>query len=758
MNTERTEAYIIEVKGLVQGVGFRPFIYRIALKHNILGWVENRNTGVLIFAEANQKSIYSFKESIKNEAPIASNIVSIEMKKSEIQNFTSFQIVKSKNTSAEITEISPDIGVCEDCLKDIKIQPNRINYPFVNCTNCGPRFSIIKDLPYDREKTTMDKFKMCNICNLEYTDILDRRFHAQPIACSDCGPQYELSIGKQTIYEFEEILQKIGELLNHGKIIAIKGLGGFHIMCDARNEAAVSRLRKLKIREGKPFAVMFSDIKTLKRFVHLSSVEEQTISSWRNPIVICSEKEKLAESVSIGFKTIGAILPYMPIHHLLFEKIEKNAIVLTSGNISDEPIIIDNEIAKEQLSGIADAVVCYNRDIYNRTDDSVAMVVNEKERIIRRSRSFVPSPIRLKLNLDGIVATGAELVNCFCVGKDNQAIMSQHIGDLKNLETYDFYTETFEQFKKLFRIEPEIIVHDLHPDYLSTKFAKSSSYKTVSVQHHHAHIASCMAEHNLDEKVIGISFDGTGLGDDNNIWGAEFFICDLIDYERFTHFEYMPMPGGDKVTKETWRMAISYLYNIYGKDFQNLDLAFLKKIDKDKIDLLIQAIDLKLNCPLTSSAGRLFDAVAALLNVCTEPKFHAEAPMQLENIILENYDEMYDFSVNETILFAPTIKQIVKDLIGKKDISEISTKFHNTIISVIFAIVSKMRKKSGINKVVLSGGTFQNKYILGKVENKLKEEKFEVFSHSKIPTNDGGIALGQIAIVAKRREMLKLEF
>ncbi|MBT3209287.1 MAG: carbamoyltransferase HypF [Bacteroidetes bacterium] len=756
MQIEKTEAYLIEVKGLVQGVGFRPFIYRIALNHRIFGWVENRNTGVLIHAEAKIENINSFIRAIKSEAPIASNIASIDHKKIEKQNFKDFQIVKSKNTSEEITEISPDIGVCKDCLEDIKIQSNRINYPFVNCTNCGPRFSIIKDLPYDRDKTTMEKFEMCKTCHHEYTDILDRRFHAQPIACSDCGPQYEIFIEGKTFHNFDDIIEKIVELLNDGKIIAIKGVGGFHIMCDATNENAVSRLRKMKVREGKPFAVMFSDLQNLKKYVHLNSAEELSIKSWRNPIVICSEKEKLAKSVSLGFNTIGAMLPYMPIHYLLFEKIEQSALVLTSGNISDEPIIIDNEIAKEQLSEIADAVVCYNRDIYNRTDDSVTMIINEKERLIRRSRSYVPSPLRLKMNVEGIVAAGAELVNCFCIGKENQAIMSQHIGDLKNLETLDFYTETFEQFKKLFRLKPEIIACDLHPDYLSTKFAKSTDYKKVFVQHHHAHIASCMAEHGLDEKVIGVSFDGTGLGDDGNIWGAEFFVCDLNNYERVSHFEYMPMPGGDKVTKETWRMAISYLYDIYGKDFINLDLNFLKKIDNHKINLLIQAIDLKINSPLCSSAGRLFDAIAALLDICVEPKFHAEAPMQLENLIIENCDDEYDFSFDKTISFSKTIRQIVTDIVDNQNISSISTKFHNTIISVIFAIVYEMRLRFGINKIVLSGGTFQNKYILEKVEKKLRKEKYKVFSHSKIPTNDGGIALGQLAIAAKRRELEKM--
>jgi len=746
-NKEKT--FLIEIKGLVQGVGFRPFIYRLAKNYNLIGRVENRNDGVAIKITCKTTILKQFITSIKKSAPPAANIELIDIKQADEENFTDFQIVKSKTISDQITDISPDIAVCSDCLSDMKVQKNRINYPFINCTNCGPRFTIIKDIPYDREKTTMNDFKMCSECKKEYSDIMDRRFHAQPVACSVCGPEYTLLYDNKEIKGISNIISKVITLIRNQKIIAIKGLGGFFLACDALSEETVSRLRKLKNREGKPFAVMFPNIEMLKKYAFVESTHQTSLLSWKRPIVLLKQKISLAPSVNVGFNTIGAMLPYMPLHYLLFEKSDIPAIVLTSGNISDEPIVIDNNIAQEKLTKIADAVLTYNRDIYNRTDDSVVTIINKRERIFRRSRGYVPMPVNLKMNVDGILATGAELVNCFCIGKDNQAILSQHIGDLKNIETYNFYCETIEQFKKLFRFKPSLIVSDLHPNYLSTQYAEESKLKHIKVQHHHAHIASCMAEHNLDEKVIGVSFDGAGYGDDNNIWGSEFLVCDLKDYIRINHFDYIPMPGGDKATDEPWRMAVSYLYKIYGNDFLKFDLPFLKNINLSYVELLINAIDKKINCPLTSGSGRLFDAVAALLNLCPYSKFHAEAPMRLESVIAQNIQEEYLYTINNTISFEKTIEQIVYDLQHNVQSSEISAKFHNTIVSVIIKVVEAIRRQHNINKIVLSGGTFQNKYLLEKVENLLMSNNFEVFSHRKIPTNDGGIALGQLVIAAK---------
>jgi len=747
---------LITVKGLVQGVGFRPFVYRLATELKLKGTVENRSDGVFIKLEGHKTEIDKFRELLIEKAPAASHIESISAEFADPVNFKEFKIIKSKDISEEITEISPDIAVCDDCLHDMETQQHRVNYPFINCTNCGPRFTIIKDLPYDREKTTMKEFVMCETCHHEYIDILDRRFHAQPVACNDCGPEYILKLGGKEINGIDEIVQSIADLIDSGKIIAMKGLGGFHLACDALNDTAVKRLRMLKLRESKPLAVMMKGIDVVEKFAKLNEDEEKTLLSWRRPIVLLKEKQeqRFPSSVSNGLGTMGIMLPYMPFHHLLFKQLKTDAIVLTSGNVSDEPIITDNKGAEKNLKGMYDALLTYNRDIYNRTDDSVVFIANNKERIIRRSRGYVPNPVRLAFDVNGIFASGAELKNTFCIGNGSQAILSQHIGDLKNLETFDFYKETVAQFKKLFRVEPSLAVADMHPDYFSTRYVNEMNIPKFYVQHHHAHIASCMAENKLDEKVIGISFDGTGYGDDGNIWGGEFFICDLNEYDRISHFEYIPIPGGDRVADEPWRMAVSYLYKVYGKDFLKIELPFFKNISSEKINLIIQAIDKKINCPLTSSAGRLFDAVAAIANICTVNGFEAEAPMRLESIIGNKCKEHYNYKIDQTVCFDLTIKEIVDDVLNSVETSVISAKFHNTIISVILEAAKKAREKYSLNKIVLSGGVFQNKYLLEGIENNLTENKFEVFTHSKVPSNDGGIALGQLAIAAKRKSLI----
>ncbi|MDX9932769.1 MAG: carbamoyltransferase HypF [Bacteroidales bacterium] len=747
----KLNTYLIHIKGLVQGVGFRPFIFRVASDFNLNGEVENRNDGVFIKINCDEKTLEAFVSAVRNTAPPASSIESIETIQTEFIDFSDFQIVKSNTVSNRVTEVSPDIAVCDDCLRDMKTQPNRIDYPFINCTNCGPRFTIIKDLPYDREKTTMREFIMCGDCRTEYTDVRDRRFHAQPVACSVCGPEYTLHYEGKTIKGISEILNQLGKLFHEKKIIAIKGIGGFFLACDALDEEAVQRLRNLKNREGKPFAVMFSSLQKLKEYAYVDAVEEKSLTSLKRPIVLLNSKKELAPSVCVGFGTVGAMLPYMPLHYLLFEKTKLEVIVLTSGNISEEPIITDNSDALNILTKVADAVVTYNRDIYNRADDSVVTVVNDKERVSRRSRGYAPTPINLKLNVDGILATGAELVNCFAIGKHDQAILSQHIGDLKNMETYAFYSESLKRYKQIFRFEPQVVVSDLHPDYLSTRYATESGLAHVKVQHHHAHIASCMAEHGLNETVIGISFDGTGLGDDGHIWGGEFLICDLKNYSRFSHFEYIPLPGGDKVTEEPWRVAVSYLHKYYGMDFLNRNLPFLKDVNAASVAMICQAIDKKINAPLSSGSGRLFDAVSALINLCPVSKFHAEAPMRLESVIDKSVDDSYPFAINGTMCFEPTFRAILQDMKKQTGIPVIAAKFHNMIVAATIEMASAMKKECDSNKVVLSGGTFQNKYLLGKLEHKLAKQGFEVFTHQRIPTNDGGIALGQLLIAAARR-------
>lgn len=785
MNTNSIQNIKIQIKGLVQGVGFRPFVYRTAIKNKISGWIRNRQNGVLIEASGEASNVRFFIDELSRDYPVASQVKNINISDSDNFHNNGFQIILSegKDIENEITQIGPDIAVCKDCLQDMNIQPHRENYPFINCTNCGPRFSIIRDLPYDRDKTTMNIFKMCPVCKSEYENPSDRRFHAQPVACKTCGPNYKFISAELKTEKLEEVLFHTADFIDKGNIIAVKGIGGFFIACDATKEKTVKRLRELKNREGKPFAVMFRNVETVNKFCLLNEEEELELISWQRPIVILKLKKEilkqvehdvqdgtdvsdkkvtlnsfhtlnsLPNEVSNGIKTVGALLPYMPFHYLLFKKLKTPAIVFTSGNFSDEPIVISNEKAEKDLLQICDAVVTYNREIYNRTDDSLLQVINKKPRLMRRSRGFAPSPVYMDFNVDGIVATGAELKNTFCLGKGNQAILSQHIGDLKDFETFSFYEKNIEQFQKMFRVKPELVVTDLHPEYFSTKYAFGCDLNLIQVQHHHAHIASAMAEHGLDENIIGVSFDGTGLGDDGNIWGSEFFVCNLNDYQRKLHFEYIPLPGGDKSTKEPWRIAVSWLFKVFGSEFMQLDLPFLDHIPKEKIDWIIKSIENKINCPFTSGSGRLFDAVSAILGLCGQSTFEAEAPMRLENIADKNETRVYSYKLSQVIEFSKMFSEIIDDI--KQNLSQgiISAKFHNTVSKAIVEGVKMIGEETGLNKVVLSGGTFQNRYLLEQTELRLENVGFEVFCNCSIPCNDGGISLGQLAIAAKRRSL-----
>lgn len=755
MNFNSVKNIRIQIWGLVQGVGFRPFVYRIAKNNNISGWVKNRHDGVLIEASGDEKAIALFLSGLKTGAPPAARIHDFQVADSENFYNNGFEIILSDEdrSGKEITQIGPDIAVCEDCLEDMRSQPHRIDYPFVNCTNCGPRFSIIRDLPYDREKTTMDVFEMCPVCRSEYENPADRRFHAQPVACKNCGPHYKLVSNEKVTDDFKEVLDTTSEFIDLGMIVGIKGIGGFFIACDATNSLAVERLRKLKNREGKPFAVMFRDMAAIGRYCVLNEEERQQLVSWQRPIVILKSKNHLPESVSNGISTVGGMLPYMPFHYRLFDRLKTPAMVFTSGNFADEPIVISNQKAEKDLTRICDAVVGYNREIYNRIDDSLLQVINRKPRLMRRSRGFAPSPVYLGFDADGILATGAELKNTFCLGKGKQAILSQHIGDLKDFETYSFFESNIRQFRKMFRVEPQLVAADLHPEYFSSVYAGETGLPVVKVQHHHAHIASAMAENGLDEKVIGIGFDGTGLGDDGNIWGSEFLVCDLAGYERKLHFEYIPLPGGDLAAKEPWRTAVSWLYKVFGDDFVDFDVPCIKSQMGENIDWVIKAIREQINCPLSSGAGRLFDAVAALLGLCTRSTFEAEAPMRLENMAVKNETGIYPFKLSQVIEFSEMFAEIMDNLSKKVGFGIIAAKFHNTVSEAIIEGVKKIGNETGIKKVVLSGGTFQNRYLLERTENRLYDLGFEVFGNCSVPCNDGGIALGQLAIAAKRRSL-----
>lgn len=758
MITAETEAFDISIRGRIQGVGFRPFIYRLASDHKLHGWVNNQTSHVKIHIEGTRENVNSFVQDIRAKAPAISIIDNLEASASTFEAYEEFSIIQSIDSSDAVTEISPDIAVCDDCLNDIKHDSRRNLYSFTNCTNCGPRFSIIKELPYDRPKTTMKDFRMCPDCLEEYESPMNRRFHAQPNSCSNCGPVYTMTTSGGELTDIKSILTECTEVILSGGIVAIKGVGGFHLACNPFNSQTVAKLRYIKNRDEKPFAVMFANINGIRRYAEVSKIEEESLNSVRAPIVILKLKANstISSAVTSGLNTIGCFLPYTPFHYLLMENLGISAMVLTSGNISSEPIEIENISALQRFSGLCDAVLTYNRDIQNRTDDSVARIINGKERVFRRSRGWAPESITVNTNVEGILATGSELKTCFCIGKDNKAVLSQHIGDIKNLETLEFYSESIDRYKHLYRFNPSLIAQDLHPDYLTTSYFDNYPAQKTAIQHHHAHIASCMAENGVSDSVIGFSFDGTGLGDDGHIWGGEIFTCNLEDYDRHFHFSYLPLPGGDKAVMEPWRMAVSALYSAYGREFLVMDLPFLKQIPSADVEALLNVIDKKINSPLTSSAGRLFDCVSAMLGLCLYSSFDAEAAMRLEAVIGEtpNNDEYYPFQIDEEISMNSTFRSITDDIISDTPANLISTRFHNTIVEIICRTAKRLRDKTGINKTALSGGVFMNGYLLEKAEIRLTDMGFETLTHSKVPSNDGGLALGQLMIAAHRRNNL----
>jgi hydrogenase maturation protein HypF len=750
---QRIRAIRLHITGLVQGVGFRPFVYRIAQKNTIRGWVENNNEGVHIHAEGIGAQLDTFASDLKAFAPPASKIESITTKPAEPAYFDHFNIQKSSNLSDAVTSVSPDIAVCSECLTDMQTQTHRLAYPFINCTNCGPRFTIIKALPYDRHLTTMQPFAMCDSCKQEYTDVLDRRFHAQPVACMHCGPSYQILPEGALINKGDELAKQIAFEIDSGRIVALKGMGGYHLLCNALDNESVLRLRLKKNREGKPLAIMVEDVDAAIKYFQLSPAEKDILTSWQRPIVLLKNKVKLPHAIGMGLSTTGVVLPYMPLHFQLFKALQTKAIVLTSGNLSDEPVIISDQEAVTAFDGVADLVVGYNREIHNRADDSVVLVASDKQRLLRRSRGFAPSPVTMQLDVEGIFAAGAELSNTFALGKGRQAIMSQHIGDLKNGETLHFYEESFGRFAALFRFKPQLVVCDSHPDYLSSQFARNLGIECLEVQHHHAHIASCMAEHGLNEKLIGIALDGTGYGTDGTIWGGEFFVCDLSGFERKYHFDPVPLPGGDQVTKQPWRTALSYLYKYFGHEVLKMEIPFMQNIKNEKTEFIIQMIEKGVNSPVSSGAGRLFDAVSALIGLCHETDYHAEAPMRLEAAIKPGCKGKYLFDMQDgKVVFYKTFYQIIKDLRAQTPVDEMAAKFHNTVIAIIIKVVRLLQQETGLKKVVLSGGTFQNRYLLETTEKLLTDMGFEVYTQSDLPSNDGGIALGQLAIAANLRE------
>lgn len=755
----------IHIKGIVQGVGFRPFVYNLAVKYGLKGWCLNDSEGVVIEVEGDPDA--AFMDEIKNSPPPLARIESIAVEKvAGNGGYSGFAIRESMSIEGRSVLVSPDVAVCDDCLSEM-LDPSdrRYLYPFINCTNCGPRYSIVRDIPYDRPKTTMSPFKMCPQCESEYRDPADRRFHAQPDACASCGPKAWLHGKPDAGLNFEAI-SKAQRLLKEGAVLAIKGLGGFHLACDAENPKAVAKLRgrkrrslKKRLQSNKPFALMAPDIEAVRAFCEVSKEEEKALLERQRPIVLLEKKKGqriISDAVAPGNRRFGVMLPYTPLHRLLFHPEGVfNALVMTSGNISDEPIVIENDEALKKLSSIADFFLLHDRGIYMRVDDSILRVDGKAKRLVRRARGFVPDVIPLNEEMEEVFATGGLLKNTFCITKGKNAIVSQHIGDLENFEAMEFYKETFRNLSNTFRTYPKIVAHDLHPDYLSTAFAIEYAQehdipanRVIAVQHHHAHIAGAMAEHGLKDDVIGVSFDGTGFGTDGHIWGGEFLIASRKDFKRAAHLEYAYLPGGDMAAKEPWRMAISYLMEAGGVDSVN---GFRERIGSSKTAVVEEMIRKGINSPYTSSMGRLFDAVASMIGLRDEITFEAEAAIELESIADRTETGSYPFEINGSepieINAAPLIRAIVNDT-NKGVLKEtIAGRFHNAIADMTLTVCTKLRDNSGINDIVLTGGVFQNSLLTKLATVRLGKAGFKVYMQEKVPSNDGGISLGQ-AVVA----------
>ena len=751
----------IIIKGIVQGVGFRPFIHKLVQNYNLSGWVLNSNQGVEMDVEGKTEELNNFISDIKDKLPPLARIENIEVNQLPLIGYKGFSIKKSITKEENgFVLVSPDISICEDCLQELFDPRNqRFRYPFINCTNCGPRFTIIKDIPYDRGKTTMRVFEMCPQCQSEYENIEDRRYHAQPNACADCGPQVSLYQNKRKLESVGPI-EKAVKLLKEGKIGAIKGLGGFHLACDATNNKAVAKLRRLKNREAKPFAIMSFNLEKIKKYCKLGKKEEEWLINRARPIVLLKKKEDslISSLVAPRNNYLGVMLPYTPLHYLLL-KDNFTALIMTSGNIADQPIIGDNQEALEKLDRIADFFLLYNRDIFNRCDDSVLKIINSDNMFFRRSRGYVPYPIILDFKLKEVLALGGELKNTISFSKENYVFLSQYLGDLKSVETLSFLKKSIASLKKMFRINPEIIACDFHPDYLSTQYAEEigakKGLKVVKVQHHHAHIVSCMAENNIKEKVIGVAYDGTGYGDDGKIWGGEFLLCDLKEYLRVGHLKYYPLPGGDKAIMEPWRIAYSYLYSIYGSKAKKIDIDFNCRMDYDKLSIIEKMIDKNINSPLTSSCGRLFDAASSLIGIRDEISYEGQAAMELESFCASGVKERYNFCIckegDEFIIDPQKIFiDIIKDLKEGIDKKVMAAKFHNTVAEFTLNLCGKIKKSTGINKIALSGGVFQNKYLTEKVVSLLEDKGFKVYIQRKVPPNDGGISLGQAVVAGSK--------
>lgn len=744
----------ITIEGIVQGVGFRPFVFRLAERHGIAGWVKNTTAGVVMEAQGDAPRLASFVTALTGEAPPLAVIASVATEGIPPAGDTAFVILDSEGSAGPV-RVAPDGDVCPDCLREL-FDPadRRHHYPFITCTNCGPRYSLITAVPYDRPNTTMAPFPLCDACRAEYEDPRDRRFHAQPLACPACGPRLGLVDAAGRELPGDPVEEAVA-LLKEGKILAVKGIGGYHLAVDALNDGAVRELRRRKSRDEKPFALMAPDLAAARTFALPDAVEERLLAAPEHPIVLLRKRpdNPVSPQVAPANGYFGTMLPYTPLHHLLL-RARFTALVMTSGNLSDEPIAYRDAEARERLAAIADFFLVHDREIHTRTDDSVIRVFRGNPLFLRRSRGYVPREVRLPVEVPAVLAVGAELKGTLCLARGDRAVMSQHIGDLKNAATLASLAETAAHLQGLLEITPALVAHDLHPDYLSTTFAEGLGVlPRVAVQHHHAHLASCMAENGLDGEVIGVIFDGTGYGTDGTVWGGEFLVGEYGGFRRAGHLRQVPLPGGDAAVREPFRMALAYLHDAFGADCFDLPLPWLAEIGEAERKLYLRMLERRLNSPLTSSCGRLFDAVAALMGVRGRVTYEGQAAMELE-ALAEGYASAspYPYAIVRhadavEIDFRLMVRALVEDLAVKRPVGEMARAFHHTLALAVADLCGEIRAAGGPDRVVLSGGVFQNRLLAEEVAQTLADQGFHVHTHRLVPPNDGGLALGQ-AIIA----------
>jgi hydrogenase maturation protein HypF len=761
------------VHGIVQGVGFRPFVYKLAHSLGLCGFVLNTSAGVVIEAEGAGAALDRFLLNLTGSPPTLAEIESVTVTELAPTGEADFIIRDSAEDPGSAAEVPADVATCDECRRNFTDPANRrFQYAFTNCTQCGPRYSIIQEVPYDRRATTMAGFTMCAACQGEYDDPASRRFHAQPNACAECGPWLELvepDSGNETElgatgrrpHASADTLREVRRQLREGKILAIKGLGGFHLACDAENHAAVRRLRERKRRSDKPFALMARDLNAVEEFCSVSEADRQALSSPRRPIVILPRQpgSRISSAVAPHQPTLGVMLPYTPLHHLLFGETQEGsaeftALVMTSGNLSEEPIVLRNDKAATKLDGLADSFLFHNREIHTRVDDSIIRNFEGRERVLRRARGFAPHALDLGAPLAEILGCGAELKNTLCLTRERYAILSQHLGDMENYETLEFFEETLEKLKRLFRIQPRAVAYDLHPHYMSAKFAlELPGVEHIGIQHHHAHIASCMAENHLCQRVIGVAWDGTGYGTDGRIWGGEFLVADLAGFERRAHFRYVPLPGGDAAIRQPWRAALSYIEDTFGPHSLPASLPIWETIPAKTIALVQTMMRRGVNTVQTSSCGRLFDAVASILGLRHETNYEGQAAMELEAAAEDGIETSFPFEVSfgdpSIIDLRPMIESIVGEQRRGTQADELAARFHNTLAEIVAGVCEGIRRREKLNQVCLSGGCFQNMKLLAGAVSRLRRRGFEVFLHAQVPPNDGGISLGQ-ALVANQ--------